>query len=501
MDMMKKSWILMPLGFCLVVPFSYAKNADTALPDRVLQQNVAALHIQQDEIKQDAEKMVVLSNQDLMKQPELLSEWLQQALNGHQAELIESLADAYRQTPQADELLLERAKGTVLRLRGNIKQAMAVYQQLVQRYPDDVRIRLDLAAMQFENRQLLEATKQFTQIQETKDLPQAVYNNIDRFQQVIKQESDWQFEAGVSPVWNNNVNDAAPAYCLQGIYCSRERAEKAYGLAYAFSATKLTPFARGHALVFRSHADGTSYFLSKKSQYDTAWMRTRLGWQWQDYRHTWSVLPFYQAQLGGSSDFDHKEERTRRWLPYMYAHALGVEVAYTHRWTPYLQSHIALERYRRFHRENSRAERHDGFHDSANVSLAYQVSSDTALLGSYAYSRFVPKQERWQGNINNAAFQRHAIGAAWLQQWAGTKGLSTRLSVSYAHRNYKGKAMFSEFAQKNRETSVNLQITHNRLNIWGFQPVFNIVYGRIHSNQAWAERRHQQWFFTAQKRF
>ena len=131
---------------------------------------------------------------------------------------------------------------------------------------------------------------------------------------------------------------------------------------------KLTPLYRHHAIKFRTNLSGTSYFFDRQSAYDDAFGRAYLGWQRKDGKQTISVLPFYQAQLAGSSEFDSKKENNRRAAPYMLAHGVGVQLSHMVNLGNATQLYYSLERYRQNYRETDRALRNDGWHDSTYLS-------------------------------------------------------------------------------------------------------------------------------------
>ena len=83
---------------------------------------------------------------------------LLQVLNGPpQPELLADLTSLYAQTPQPDMVLLRRAQGMQARYAGDYARAVQIYRELAAEEPQDVRIRLDLAAMLAEDKQWRES--------------------------------------------------------------------------------------------------------------------------------------------------------------------------------------------------------------------------------------------------------------------------------------------------------------------------------------------------------
>ncbi len=442
-----------------------------------------------------------LTDEQLLQNPQLLEHIFRQALNSNDAELIRALLNTYLRLPQADTLLIHRAQGTLQRLNNQHRAAIRSYTELTKQHPQDIRLRLDLAAIKYENRQWRDAENDFRQLSAEQELPEAVYRNISLYRQRIASHNQWQFQAALSPAYHTNINDAAPRYCLyNGLICSTDTPQNAWAVNWQLSAAKNTPLAGNHNLRFRSHIEGNSYYTARQSQYDDAFGRAYLGWHWQDKRQYASLLPFYQAQFSGSSDFTGKSVRNRRIAPYMLAHATGIQAAYGRHLTSRWQIHVSWEHYRSRHRENQRAERHNGRQDNLFLSASYRSAPHTALFTSYQYSRFSPQKKTLHNATNNAAYHRHSFGAGWLQHWPQIH-INSKISINYAQRRYRGTAAFSDQSQRNSETTAAVSFNKSDWQWHGFTPSLNWQHQRIRSNQPWAQRTRKQLFVSIEKDF
>lgn len=445
----------------------------------------------------------VVGDDFLAANPRILESALIQALNGNSADLVFSLAALYRKQPNHNPKLIARADALLAKLKGRTSEAVEHYRTLYESDVSDDRILLDLAAAEFQDYRLSEAAAHFHHAAQ-RDIPAPVLENVKRFQEAVKRQTEWKWSGGISPVHSDNANNAAPRYCIETrgqTACSVTLPVSANGLNYELNTEKLTPLYGHHAVKFRANLSGTSYFFDRKSAYDDAFGRAYLGWQRKDGKQTVSVLPFYQAQLAGSSEFDSKKENNRRAAPYMLAHGVGIQASYTVKFGRDMQFYSSLERYRRYYRENARAERNDGWQDSLYVSLARRFGNSATVFGGWQFVRFVPKRETVGGAVNNAAYRRNGVYAGWAQEWRQLGGLNSRVSASYARRNYKGVAAFSTEAQRNREWNVSLALSHDKLSYKGIVPALNYRFGRTESNVPYAKRRNSEVFVSADWRF
>lgn len=448
-------------------------------------------------------KPKVIDDDFLLANQKFLEEVLQGAINRNQADLVAVLANLYIRLPDYDRLLYGRAQALLAKLKDMPSEAVARYRALHADNPSDERVLLDLAAAEFDDFRLKESAAHFGKAAAL-DLPEQVSANVSRYRAGIARLAGWRWSGGISPVYNGNANNAAPQYCMERRgqrVCSITEPARAVGVGYEVGIEKLTVLRENHYLQFRADLSGTSYFFDRKSAYDDAFGRAYLGWQRKDGKQTVSVLPFYQAQLAGSSEFDGKKENNRHAVPYMLAHGVGIQASYTVRFGRDMQFYSSLERYRRYHRENARAERNDGWQDSLYVSLARRFGNSATVFGGWQFARFVPERGIVRGTVNNAAYNRNSVNVGWVRQWQELGGLNSRIAVSYARRNYKGMAAFATEAQRNREWNVSLGLSHDRLSYKGIVPTLTYSFGKTSSNMRYAERRNSQILFGADWRF
>lgn len=328
-----------------------------------------------------------------------------------------------------------------------------------------------------------------------RDIPAPVLENVKRFQEAVKRQTEWKWSGGISPVHNDNANNAAPRYCIETrgqTACSVTLPVSANGLNYELNTEKLTPLYGHHTIKFRANLSGTSYFFDRQSAYDDAFGRAYLGWQRKDGKQTVSVLPFYQAQLAGSSEFDSKKENNRRVAPYMLAHGVGVQLSHMVNLGNATQLYYSLERYRQNYRETDRALRNDGWHDSTYLSLARRFGN-TTLFGGWQYNRFVPENKNIHNIENNAAYHRNGFNIGWIQQWQVLGRLNSRLTASFANRRYKGIMAFGTEPQRNQERALSINLSHNKLSYKGITPTLNYSYSHTRSNAPYAMRNIHQW--------
>lgn len=458
--------------------------------------------------EKEAKPMQVLTQQDLRRQPQLLAAMLVQVLNSHpQPELLEDLTALYTQVSQPDPVLLRRAQGMVAKYRGDYVRATEIYRQLAAEQPDDMRIKLDLAAMLSEDKQWRESALLFDAVRQNPELPEVVKQNVDKYLDDIFKQQQWNWSGGLSPAFEDNVNNAPPPHCSP-LGCSRERTESASGLAYGLGLAKNRALSGHHNLRIQLDVSGTSYYWSNKSSYDSAYGRLGGGWLWQGARQRLLVLPFYQFQLSGTDNWGGKKPQNNHTFKlHMWAHAPGVRVEYSRLLSPRWQAYLALDAYRQRYRLAEQAKRSDGWYWGENLSMAWRASPRNTLYAGLSANQMLPERSTLNGIPNNSAYRRYGMNAGWIHDWEWLGGVSTRLNASVAARRFRGTALnitphgFFPGRRRDREVEYSVAVWHRNWLVWGMTPKLNFSWQRIRSSHVWAERDNKQVFLELEKQF
>lgn len=444
-----------------------------------------------------------IDNGHLLKNPELFHDFMRQALNSQNPELLQTLQTAYRDLPQADKQLVQRADATLARWRGDYRAAVKLHRALQLAFPLDSRIALDTAATFLEDRRWQEAESRFWAAQQTFRLPENVNRNVARHMRHIRWHNKWHIGGNIGLARHANVNHAPPEYCTP-IACQKTPPVHATALNYRVDINKNTPLRGNHNVVFRANVAGTSHYLSRKSQYDHALGRVHLGWQFQNARDTVNVLPFYQAQWAGSDEFERKPVKDKTLSMSALAHATGLQITAARQHSARWGSSVSAEVYRQHYRDKARAQRDDGRHSNVAVAARWQATPQQAVWLHVGRQQFQPQQREWAGRVNNAAYTRHGVAVAWQAHWRKWGGWQTHFQAAFAQRQYRGVALNERFAwqkQRNRERTFSASVAHDRVQWAGVMPKLVATYSRTDSSHAWARRKQKQLFVEMVKQF
>jgi len=158
-----------------------------------------------------------LTLDDLAKQPELAEPLLNQALQARNYIAAEQLLPIYRKWDGYDPILLDYAQGAIWRSQGKHQKAITLYRNILVRHPNLVAVRLDLAAMLYEDKQTRNSQHEFDAAKK-QGLPEDVLPTIALYENAMGQNK-WQFSGSLSYTQDNNIKGCQPLPARLNIQC------------------------------------------------------------------------------------------------------------------------------------------------------------------------------------------------------------------------------------------------------------------------------------------
>jgi len=146
----------------------------------------------------------------------------------------EKIYAALRDSPNEDVHIEAAFQLAHIRLlQRKFRQAISLFNEILNRHPELVRVRLDLARAYFLDKNYVDATFQF-ELVKGGDLPPEVLANVDKFLDAIRRQKNWTLDFAISPVSDSNINQASGGReeCIDtifGTFC-RPLRQKASGV-------------------------------------------------------------------------------------------------------------------------------------------------------------------------------------------------------------------------------------------------------------------------------
>ena len=150
----------------------------------------------------------------------------------------EKIYAALRESPSEEIRTEATFQLAQIRLRqGRFRQAISLFQEILNRRPDLPRVRLELARAYFLDKNYEDAAFQF-ELVKGGDLPPEVLANVDMFLDAIRRQKNWTLDLGISPVSDSNINQASGGKeeCIDTVFGTFCRPLKGKASGYGLSA-------------------------------------------------------------------------------------------------------------------------------------------------------------------------------------------------------------------------------------------------------------------------
>ena len=369
--------------------------------------------------KRDDKHTLSITKEELAKHPDLIVRGLIPAVLQNNGEAVQLLLPLYQNLPKQDPFLLEWANAINAREEGRFSETVTRYRTLFSQDSTILPLRYQLAQALFLNNDNEAAKDQFQKLRAEQVSPESIVM-IDQYLSALNRRDQWKFQGGLSFLNESNINNAPKAGTRIGNWNAWER-ESATGFSYFAEAEKKWSLPHNYFTKFsterRWYAGGSSGSESMKQYSKNSGARLDLTY-WLNEK--WQI----------STALEYGEQRyiTRK-------HLNGNNYLWSNK-------------------------------------LSYFPKSGQFWFVGADYNRENTRDE-------DNAYQRKNLRLGWGQEWGW--GISTRISLAYARRTYKGADLFN-IRQKNNEYQSAVTLWHRDLYFWGITPKITWSYQRVSSN-------------------
>ena len=399
-----------------------------------------------------------IAKEELSKHPDLIVRGLITAVLQNNGEAVQLLLPLYQDLPKQDSFLLEWANAINAREEGRFSEAVTRYRTLFSQDSTILPLRYQLAQALFLNNDNEVAKDQFQKLRAEQVSPESIAM-IDQYLSALNRRDQWKFRGGLSFLNESNINNAPKASTRIGNWNAWER-ESATGFSYFAEAEKKWSLLHNYFTQFSIEGSGKYYWDNKK--YNEFNGRVGAGVGYQTARFEISLMPFIERRwyAGGSSGNESMKQ---------YSKNSGARLDLTYWLNEKWQISTALEYGEQ--RYNTRKHLNGNNYLWSNTLSYFPKSGQFWFVGA-DYNR-----ENTRDKDN--AYQRKNLRLGWGQEWGW--GISTRISLAYARRTYKGADLFN-IRQKNNEYQSAVTLWHRDLYFWGITPKITWSYQRVSSN-------------------
>ena len=390
---------------------------------------------------------------------------------------LEGLLAQYRTTVNFDPILYNYGLGALYRHQGRQKEAIVLYQQLLERQPNLHYPRFDLAMMLYEDKRYAEAKVQL----ETAEpyLAPALQVLVGQLLGTIKKSQEWRPTLNFSYESTDNVNQASDLKELvigeaTFIRSDDSLPQDAHGIRYNVGATQEKNLKGNHYIYKSADLGGVNYW--DNSDYSELTLQANLGYRYKDIKQSWGVITMVEQNLLGGSRYNQN-----------YAATLEYNRQIANQWQiSGSVSHLQ----KRYENEDS-ANYYNGNANSTAWILLYQPRPRWLVYGGADFMR---------DNLADPSESSDRQGIRGGMAFSGER-ISLRSSIRYAQRDFEEDNFFYGKKRKDDEYQFSTTLGHKRFNWKGFTPKLNYEYKKIDSNLPLYKRSSSTVYLTIDKHF
>lgn len=392
-------------------------------------------------------------------------------------QMLEKLLAQYLTTTNFDPILYDYGLGALYRHQGRQKEAIALYQQLLERQPNLHYPRFDLAMMLYEDKRYTEAK---VQLETAKPyVAPALQVLVSQILGNIKKSQEWQPTLNFSYESTDNVNQASDLKELvigeaTFIRSDDSLPQDAHGLSYNIGATKEENIKGNHYIYKDASLGGVNYW--DNSDYSELTLQANLGYRYKALKQSWGLTTTAEQNLLGGKRYNQN-----------YAATLEYNRQISDQW----QISGSLAHLQKRYEEDDSANYYNGHANSTAWILLYQPKPRWLVYGGADFMR---------DDLADQSESSDRQGIRGGMAFYGER-ISLRGNISYAQRDFKENNFFYGEKRKDDEYQISTTLGHKRFNWNGFIPKLNYEYKKVDSNLPLYERSNSKMFVRIDKNF
>ncbi|URL07222.1 surface lipoprotein assembly modifier [Avibacterium sp. 21-595] len=398
---------------------------------------------------------------DKFKQSELLTrQALQLAIRQRNSALIQQFLPIYQQFKEKDPAIVQFSQFILAKERKNNSEAINILYALLEKYPNSISIRLELAILLFWDQQLNLAKQQFKLLKHGAN--STLTKIIDSYLTNITEKESLHSDFNFYYLRTKNINKVSSASNIENTRLIKKEKmlpQSAHGIGMNGYLSQDKNIVKHHYLAFKDQFF-YKYYWDRK-EYNDAINRLSLGYKYKEMVAQWQVFPFYELRWVGNK---------------RYQRTIGANISWENWLTNTAQIRTELEYSKNDYVQD--ANYLDGHNKFLAISFSW-LPQNTRLLSLGLSFRKEKTQLRYYDNDTKA------IRFDWLENWK--KSISSQINFSYSYRRYKDKMIFARILplnkiRKDHIYSLNLLLWKRDLKLLGFIPKIQFSWVKQQSN-------------------
>ncbi|WP_373747139.1 surface lipoprotein assembly modifier [Neisseria dentiae] len=409
---------------------------------------------------------------------------LLKAVNAQNGQETARLLAVYEALPDYDPDMVLFARANQAVWRDDLKQASALYRSLLQRQPQFVRGRLDLARLLFVDKQNQESKALFESVK-LPDMP-VINEKVKDFIRALEKRDAWNGSVSIGAGYDTNLNQSSENTMLRRqtscgfdsegqpildendmLSCREEEltayapeAEKGRMWTYEGGLNKRISLKGHHGIQLNTYAFGRLY--PDRHEYSEHYLSAHPAYSFQNKDNSFHIGPLLQYEWQGGK---------------LQNSSSGLGLGYSREWSPRASFSILAEhKYDAYRQED--LHHFNGPQTLLFATGVYALPQEWILFGGYDYLR---KNSRERVD----SYRRHGLRAGVGKHFSS--GIETVLQGTWRKTAYKDYHAWLETRRRDSERIYQLDIKIHRPFLRGFTPALSLKHTRNKSS-SWINR-------------
>lgn len=406
-----------------------------------------------------------------------LEEKINLAIISKDWDMLEKLLTQYTNTANFDPILLDYGLGALYRHQGRQKEAIALYQRILERQSDLHYPRFDLAMMLYEDKRYAEAKLQLKTAKP--HLAPALQSLVNQLLGNIKKSEEWKPTLNFSYESIDNVNQASDLKELvigetTFIRSDDSLPQAAHGINYRVGATQEKNIKDNLYIYKDLNLGGVNYWDNK--DYNELTLQANLGYRYKDIKQSLGLITTAEQNLLGGKQYNQN-----------YAATLDYNRQISNR----LQISGSLAHLQKRYEDESSAQYYNGHANSTAWILIHQPTPKWLVYGGGDFMR---------DKLADQSESSDRLGIRGGIVFSNEK-ISVRGNIRYAQRDFKEDNFLYGRKRRDNEYQFNTTIGHQDLSWHSFIPKLNLEYRKIESNLPLYERSNTKLYLQLERAF
>ncbi len=402
----------------------------------------------------------------LSRHPAEFEKALTVSIRNRDTATLTKLLPIYEKYLLRDQSVVDWGNALIAESNNDYNKAVNLYRKINSALPNIKLLRFHMANALFKDKQYEVAKSEFEKLRSEEILSDYDKQIINSYLEAISQNDRWNFDMGISYVRDPNINNSpkkgTQLVTEKGVFTSNTDSKVVEGVSYNFETTK--QWALHNNKYISGYFSGNGSYYWNSHQHNDLILEAGLGFGYADAKKSFEVTPFFQNNfyVNASEDNSNLKQYYKKFgVRLTNSYWLNENIKYSSNITVVKDKYISKYKYL------------SGNNYFWSNTLFYMPNQRNYFYGGLDLSIKTDTRD------DDDSYNRFGSRVGWGRAWGF--GISTRMSLGFAEKYFKGKD-FTGIKRKDKEYNLNMSVWHRNIHFLGITPRLTWSYKRVDGN-------------------